>query len=159
MSQLRFQGVSHDLQYVFTNKGVTRISDQLNDLNGRNYLPYTYGNLNVAVDIMRENSNFKYKTGQIDLVEYSSESRKFLHQLTEIFQPDNTISILKEWEENFGSKLLLINESVDKLIIESRITESWNQIKEKAKNILSEKFNVSKFPQYVDFDNYLKPVY
>jgi len=129
MSQLRFQGVSHDLQYVFTNKGVTRISDQLNDLNGRNYLPYTYGNLNVAVDIMRENSNFKYKTGQIDLVEYSSESRKFLYQLTEIFQPDNTISILKEWEENFGSKLVLINESIDKLIIESRITESWNQIK------------------------------
>jgi hypothetical protein len=129
MSQLRFQGVSHDLQYVFTNKGVTRISDQLNDLNGKNYLPYTYGNLNIAVDIMRENSNFKYRTGQIDLVEYSSESRKFLHQLTEIFQPDNTISILKEWEENFGSKLLLINESIDKLIIESRITESWNQIK------------------------------
>ena len=104
MSQLRFQGVSHDLQYVFTNKGVTRISDQLNDLNGRNYLPYTYGNLNVAVDIMRENSNFKYKTGQIDLVEYSSESRKFLYQLTEIFQPDNTISILKD-----GKKILGLN--------------------------------------------------
>ena len=65
----------------------------------------------------------------ISLTEYSNSSRKFLYELVEIFKPENSISLIKEWEERFGSKLLLINESVDKLIVESRINESWESIK------------------------------
>ena len=34
MENLVIEGISHNLQYVFTNKGVTKISAQLNDLNG-----------------------------------------------------------------------------------------------------------------------------
>lgn len=129
MEKLVFEGISHNLQYVFTNRGVSRISEQLNDLNNKNYVSYTYDNLNIAIDIMKENTDFKFKTGQLDLVEYAAQPRKFLNNIIEIFQPENSVSLIKEWETIFGGDLLLINESVDNLIIESRINESWESFK------------------------------
>lgn len=129
MEQLKFEGISENMSYLFTNKGVTKISSELNDLNGRNYVPYTYENLNVAIDILKENVFFKYKIGKINLQEYCSQPRKFLNTLIEIYQPKNQITLIKEWEESFGSKLFLINESTDNLIIESRINESWEFFK------------------------------
>jgi len=128
-TKLSFEGMSHNLQYVFTNRGVVKLSEQLNDLNGKNYLSYTYNNLNVAIDIMKENFDFKFKTGQLDLVEYAAAPRKFLANIIEIYRPENSITLIKEWENIFGGDLLLINESVDRLIIESRITESWESFK------------------------------
>jgi hypothetical protein len=128
-TKLSFEGMSHNLQYVFTNRGVVKLSEQLNDLNGKNYLSYTYNNLNVAIDIMKENFDFKFKTGQLDLVEYAAAPRKFLANIIEIYRPKNSITLIKEWENIFGGDLLLINESVDRLIIESRITESWESFK------------------------------
>jgi hypothetical protein len=129
MEKLIFEGISHNLQYVFTNRGVSRISEQLNDLNGKNYVSYNHNNLNVAIDIMKENTEFKFKTGKLDLVEYAAAPRRFLNNIIEIFQPENSISLIKEWETIFGGDLLLINESVDNLIIESRINESWESFK------------------------------
>jgi hypothetical protein len=129
MKDIILEGVSENMQYLFTNKGVTKISNELYDLNGKNYVPYTYENLNVAIDILRENINFKYKIGTIGLQEYTSQPRKFLNTILEIFQPKNKITIIKEWEEQFGSKLLLINESVDNLIIESRLYNTWESFK------------------------------
>ena len=115
MEKLVFKGISHNLQYVFTNRGVSRISEQLNDLNNKNYVSYTYDNLNIAIDIMKENTDFKFRTGQLDLVEYAAAPRRFLNNIIEIFQPENSISLIKEWETIFGGDLLLINESVDSL--------------------------------------------
>ena len=129
MEKLIFEGISHNLQYVFTNRGVSRISEQLKDLNGKNYVSYSHNNLNVAIDIMKENTEFKFKTGKLDLVEYAAAPRRFLNNIIEIFQPENSISLIKEWETIFGGDLLLINESVDNLIIESRINESWESFK------------------------------
>ena len=129
MEKLIFEGISHNLQYVFTNRGVSRLSEQLKDLNGKNYVSYSYDNLNVAIDIMKENTDFKFKTGKLDLVEYAATPRRFLNNIVEIFQPENSISLIKEWETIFGGDLLLINESVDNLIIESRIIESWESFK------------------------------
>lgn len=129
MEKLIFEGISHNLQYVFTNRGVSRLSEQLKDLNGKNYVSYSYDNLNVAIDIVKENTDFKFKTGKLDLVEYAAAPRRFLNNIVEIFQPENSISLIKEWETIFGSDLLLINESVDNLIIESRINESWESFK------------------------------
>lgn len=129
MEKLVFEGISHNLQYVFTNRGVSRISEQLNDLNGKNYVSYSHNNLNVAIDIMKENTEFKFKTGKLDLVEYAAAPRRFLNNIIEIFQPENSISLIREWETIFGGDLLLINESVDNLIIESRINESWESFK------------------------------
>jgi len=118
-------GISENMGYLFTDKGVTKLSLEKNDLNGRNFVPYTFEHLNIALDIIKENLNFKYKIGKISLLEYSSEPRKFLNFLVEIYQPKNPISVIKEWENNFGNKLLLINESEDNLIVEQRINESW----------------------------------
>ena len=78
---------------------------------------------------MKENTEFKFKTGKLDLVEYAAAPRRFLNNIIEIFQPENSISLIKEWETIFGGDLLLINESVDNLIIESRINESWESFK------------------------------
>jgi hypothetical protein len=129
MNNVHFEGISENMSYLFTNKGVTKISLELNDLNGKNYVPYTYENLNVAIDILKENIDFRYKTGIINLQEYTSHPRKFLNTLFEIFKPKNQISLINEWEIRFGSNLLLINESVDDLIIESKINESWTSFK------------------------------
>ena len=125
MSEVKLEGLSVNMDYMFTNKGVLKMSYDLKDLNGRNYVPYTYEHLNVALNILKENIGFNYKIGKLNLQEYSSEPRKFLNFLMEEFQPKNSLSIIKEWETKFGDKLLLINESVDSLIIESRINESW----------------------------------
>ena len=92
MNNVYFEGISENMSYLFTNKGVTKISLELNDLNGKNYVPYTYENLNVAIDILKENIDFRYKTGVINLQEYTSHPRKFLNTLIEIFKPKNQIS-------------------------------------------------------------------
>lgn len=122
-------GMSVNMGYLFTDKGVAKISFEQNDLNGRNFVPYTFESLNIALDIINENFNFKYKTGSISLPEYTSEPRKFLNFLIETLKPKNSIKIIQEWETNYGNKLILINESVDKLIIEQRVVDSWNSIK------------------------------
>jgi len=122
-------GMSVNMGYLFTDKGVVKMSFEQNDLNGRNFVPFTFESLNIALDIINENFNFKYKTGNISLTEYTSEPRRFLNFLIETLKPENTIKIIQEWETNHGNKLLLINESVDKLLIEQRVVDSWNSIK------------------------------
>jgi len=120
--------MSANLGYLFTNKGVSKVSYESNDLNGRNFVPYTYEHLNVASKILQENINFKYKIGSLSLTEYTSEPRRFLNLLMETFEVNNGIAIIKEWEEKFGNKLLLINESTDNLLIEQRVNNSWEGI-------------------------------
>jgi hypothetical protein len=136
MNEVKLEGLSVNMDYMFTNKGVLKMSYDLKDLNGRNYVPYTYEHLNIALNILKENIQHNYTIGKLNLQEYSSEPRKFLNFLMETFQPKNGLSIIKEWENKFGNKLLLINESVDSLIIESRINESWLGIE----SIISEGF-------------------
>lgn len=121
--------MSVNMGYLFTDKGVLKMSFEQNDLNGRNFVPYTFESLNIALDIINENFNFKYKTGNISLTEYTSEPRRFLNFLLETLKPANSIKIIQEWETNHGDKLILINESVDKLIIEQRVVSSWKSIK------------------------------
>lgn len=120
--------MSANLGYLFTNKGVSKVSYETNDLNGRNFVPYTHEHLNVASKILQENINFKYKIGSLSLTEYTSEPRRFLNLLMETFEVNNGITIIKEWEEKFGNKLLLINESTDNLLIEERVNNSWEGI-------------------------------
>lgn len=122
-------GMSVNMGYLFTDKGVVKMSFEQNDLNGRNFVPYTFESLNIALNIINENFNFKYKTGNISLTEYTSEPRRFLNFLIETLKPENSIKIIQEWETNYGDKLILINESVDKLIIEQRVVDSWDSIK------------------------------
>lgn len=127
MQKLQFQGISENVKYIFTNQGVITTADYFEGKSG--IIDYSFNNLTIAVDILKEHRELYYKLNKISLSEYTSAPRKFLYQLMEIFQPDNQVNIIKEWEENHGSKLLILNESEDKLLVESRITESWNSIK------------------------------
>ena len=119
---LIFEGFSKNLRYIFTNKGIY-------DLVSDKSLRYESLSIIDGITILQEVQNFEYQTGKISLQEHTSNPRKAMVALTNIFLPENTISILKEWEDNFGKKLLLINESVDSLIIESRINEAWDGAK------------------------------
>lgn len=129
MNNLKFKGISENLKYLFTNKGIIQTGDYFKGRENGRFIDYSYQNLDIAVDIMQEHSTLRYKTGKISLLEYSNSARKFLYSLVEIIHPENQVNIIKEWEETFGSKLLLINESVDDLLIESRINDSWNSIR------------------------------
>ena len=126
---LQFQGISENLKYVFTNRGILPLSECLDNSKKVNFIEYSYENLHLAVDILKEHKELYYKLDMISLLEYSNSSRKFLYQILEIFKPENQIEVIREWEEHFGNKLLLINESVDKLLIEQRVNESWESIK------------------------------
>jgi len=127
MKNLQFQGISENVKYIFTNRGIIPTADYFEGKSG--IIEYSFGNLSIAVDILKEHRDLYYRLNKISLSEYASAPRKFLYQLIETFQPVNRVSIVKEWEEKHGSKLLILNESEDKLLVESRITESWNSIK------------------------------
>jgi hypothetical protein len=122
-------GVSDDFNYIFTNEGVVKVSSLSNDLKGQNVIPYTFENLDVAIDILKENYLYNYKTNKLSLQEYLGKSRKFLYTIVETLKPNNSFSIITEWESRFGNKLVLINESVDKLVIEERVNQSFDFFK------------------------------
>ena len=124
---LRFEGVSKNLRYIFTNKGILQTGDFFK--NKGNIIKYSPENIHVAVTMMKEHEEVFYKAGKKSLVEYANSSRKFLYKVMEIFELRNSSSIIKEWEERFGNKLLLLNESTDKLLVENRVNDSWNGIK------------------------------
>ena len=128
-SQLQFQGVSENLKYIFTNRGMIPTADFFKNGKSVNIVEYSYDNLDVAVDIIKEHKELYYKLNKISLLEYTNSSRKFFYQILEIFKPNNQIEIIREWEEHFGNKLLLINESVDKLLVEQRVNDAWESIK------------------------------
>lgn len=122
-NELKLQGISKNLKYVFTNRGMY---DFLDDKVYNYDLNTLYSK---GIDMLKETSELEFKAGIKTLKEYSSESRRMLYVLTETFQMENSVTIIKEWENKFGNKLLLINESVDKLLIEQRINDSWDSLK------------------------------
>jgi hypothetical protein len=124
---LQFEGVSQNLRYIFTNKGIIQTGDYFN--NKGNTLDYSFENLPFAIDILKEHREIYYKLNKISLTEYANSSRKFLYEVMDILQMPQQVTIIKEWENHFGDKLLLLNESVDKLLVESRVQESWDAIK------------------------------
>lgn len=122
MNTLQFQGISKNLRYVFTNRGIYDF------VNERSYL-YESLSINEGIDILKNVQEFEYKVGKISLSEHISNPRRALYSLTNILLPEHSIKLIQEWENNFGSKLLLLNESVDKLLIESRVNEAWDGVK------------------------------
>jgi hypothetical protein len=119
---LKFEGVSKNLRYIFTSGGI-------HDLVENKSVRYESLSLIDGINILQEVQDFEYKTNQISLQEHSSNPRRAMISLTNILLPENSVTVLKEWENHFGDKLLMLNESVDSLIIESRINEAWNGVK------------------------------
>ena len=137
--------VSENLNYIFTPKGVVQVFSENKDSRYKSMIPYTMDNIDIAFNILKENLLFKYETRKIDLVEYSNYPRKVLYRMLEIFKPNNNLYIINEWEKKYGNKLLLINESYNKLIIEDNVNNSINHIKiivEQWYNPLSKDFAV-----------------
>jgi len=127
MKNLQFQGISENVKYIFTNRGIITTADYFEGKSG--IIEYSFENLAIAVDILKEHRELYYKLNKISLTEYANAPRKFLYELMEAFQPVNQINIIKEWEEKHGSNLILINESEDKLLVESKVSDSWSSIK------------------------------
>jgi hypothetical protein len=119
---LNFEGVSKNLRYIFTSGGI-------HDLVENKSVRYESLSLIDGINILQEVQDFEYKTNQISLQEHSSNPRRAMISLTNILLPENSVTVLKEWENHFGDKLLMLNESVDSLIIESRINEAWEGVK------------------------------
>jgi uncharacterized protein YkuJ len=76
-SELQFQGVSENLKYIFTNRGMIPTADFFRNGESVKLVEYSYNNLDVAVDIVKEHKELYYKLNKISLVEYSNASRKF----------------------------------------------------------------------------------
>lgn len=121
-NQLVFEGFSKNLRYIFTNKGIY-------DFKSDKALRYESLSIIDGINILQEVQDFEYKMGKITLQEHTSNPRKAMIAMTNIFSPENSVTILKEWENRFGNKLLMLNESVDSLIIESRINEAWDGVR------------------------------
>ena len=119
---LKFEGVSKNLRYIFTSGGI-------HDLVENKSVRYESLSLIDGINILQEVQDFEYKTNQISLQEHTSNPRRAMISLSNILLPENSVTVLKEWENHFGDKLLMLNESVDSLIIESRINEAWNGVK------------------------------
>ena len=119
---LQFEGISKNLRYIFTDKGI-------HDLVSDKSMKYESLSLIDGINILQEVQNYEYKSGQITLQEHTSNPRRAMITLSNMLLPDNSITVLKEWENHYGNKLLMINESIDNLIIESRINEAWDGVK------------------------------
>jgi hypothetical protein len=132
-NNLKLVGISHDVKYIFTNEGILETNSFFSN-SKTNLIEYSYENLHLGIQMLKEHYSTFYKANQISLIEYSNSPRRSLYRLLEIFELKNYTTIIKEWEEVYGNKLLLINESVDKLLVESRINDAWNSIS----NILHE---------------------
>jgi hypothetical protein len=132
-NNLKLVGISHDVKYIFTNEGILETNSFFSD-SKTNLIEYSFNNLHLGIKMLKEHYSTFYKANQISLIEYSNSPRKSLYRLLEIFELKNYTTIIKEWEKVYGNKLLLINESVDKLLVESRINDAWNSVS----NILHE---------------------
>jgi hypothetical protein len=115
-------GVSKDEKYVFTNKGFYVCENQ------GFYVPYNEGMLPYLVQIAKDNNDFEFNAGQITLKEYLSKPRKVLTIISEIFSPQQSLRLVKEWEENFGKKTIL-TESINQKTAEKIVSESFDGLR------------------------------
>jgi len=124
---LKFIGLTKDLRYVFTNKGIISVFESVDENNHKSLIKYTPENIPQAVNMVKEVNLFEYTNKIIDRENFLSSSRKFLNRLVEITCDKNeSLNVITEWENNFGDKLLLINESDSDELITERVSESWD---------------------------------
>lgn len=126
-NSLKFIGLSRDLRYVFTNKGIISVFESVDENNQKTLIKYTPENIPQAINMVKEVNLFEYSNKLIDRNDFITSSRKFINKLLEITCDKNeSMSIITEWENNFGDKLLLLNESDSDELITERVSESWD---------------------------------
>ena len=119
---LSFQGISKNLKYIFTNKGIY-------DMVSEKTMKYSSLSISDGIKMVQEVQSFEYKSGQISLQEHLSNPRRAIISLSEIFFPEQQVMIISEWENHFGGNLLILNESTDTLLLESKINQAWDGVK------------------------------
>jgi hypothetical protein len=115
-------GVSKDEKYVFTNKGFYVCENE------GFYVPYNESMLPYLVQIAKDNNDFEFNSGEITLKEYLSKPRKILTIISEIFSPQQSLRLVKEWEENFGKKTI-ITESINTKTAKQIVSESFDGLR------------------------------
>lgn len=115
-------GVSKDEKYVFTNKGFYVCEHK------GFYVPYNESMLPYLVQIAKDNNDFEFNSGEITLKEYLSKPRKILTIISEIFSPQQSLRLVKEWEENFGKKTI-ITESINTKTAKQIVGESFDGLR------------------------------
>lgn len=124
---LKFIGLTKDLRYVFTNKGIISVFESVDENNQKTLIKYTPENIPQAINMVKEVNLFEYANKLIDRDVFLSSSRKFLNNLLEIVCDKNeSLGIINEWESNFGDNLLLLNESDGDNLIVEHVSESWD---------------------------------
>ena len=120
---MKYLGISNDEKFLFTNKGFYILEES------SKFVPYNSNILSELFKISQSDSKHQYNLGNITLSECFSLPRKFLTMVLESLKvPTNDkMNVLIEWDKKF-SKNLLISESTELLIIESKINESWEEI-------------------------------
>ena len=121
MNQVKLIGVSQDNNYLFTNNGFYITKGE------GGYVKYTES-LPYLVEIAQDNNDYEFTKGIISLTEYSLKPRKILSILLESLPFNESLSILKEWDNKFGNKLL-ITESDNSESVKKIVSESFGEIK------------------------------
>ncbi len=126
---MKYIGISNDENYLFTDKGFFVLSESDNE--NFKFVKYGENLLNNLATISESNTQYLFKKGKIDRVEFISKPRKFLSSLLEDLKIniDDKLNILIEWDKKFSKNILLINESIDDSTLENKIHESWDDIK------------------------------
>ena len=89
---LQFEGISKNLRYIFTDKGI-------HDLVSDKSMKYESLSLIDGINILQEVQNYEYKSGQITLQEHTSNPRRAMITLSNMLLPDNMLN----YNNNFPS--------------------------------------------------------
>ena len=115
-------GVSKDNKYVFTNKGFYVCENE------GFYVPYDDSMLPYLIQIAKDNNDFEFKSGIISINEYLSKPRKILTIISEVFSPQTSLQLIKEWENKFGKKTI-ISESINRKTSVEIVNEAFNGLR------------------------------
>lgn len=122
MSKTTYLGLSQDGKYIFTNKGIYTAKGH------GSFTRFNDACLPKLVEIAQDNNEYELKKGLITLHEYSLRPKKILTTLLESVPKSKSSTIIKEWDEKFGKKLIL-TESYNSITIKSVVNESFESIK------------------------------
>jgi hypothetical protein len=115
---IKVYSISYDLNYFFTNKGIVKLNDNLNE----GMIKYSLKNIPLGIKMLKENIQFKYSLGLISKEDYLFSSRKFLYEMMNRINSNNGTSVLTEWEKKYSTNSKLITENFGK----NNLTKIYN---------------------------------
>jgi len=130
---IKIKGISYNLKYFFTNKGIVQIGRGVNE----NIIKYNVKNLSYGIKMLRENIQVKFNLGMISKEEYLFSSRKFLHEMVNRINSKSGFSVLTEWEKKYSTDTRIITENFEPIEIVKSYNLGWYGVE----NLFNEKIN------------------